>query len=133
VREAELYDELLVPIELEDVVVFFSDGVTEARNAERELFGAERLLDCLRRNAAADPGALVAAVRDAVARFATAGGPTDDLTCVVVKVVPHEMPSARAELEIRAPSPSFDARARSSEPSAGSSSIRRSPTTHPRP
>jgi PAS domain S-box-containing protein len=101
VSEGEIYDQSEVPLEVDDVVMFFSDGVTEARNARGELFGTERLIECARRNAGSDPAALVGAVRDAAVDFAGRNTPTDDLTCVVVQFIAREVPLARADVEIR--------------------------------
>ena len=101
VREGELYEQLAVSLEIGDLLVFFSDGVTEARNARGELFGIDRLLECVEQNPAADPESLVAAIRDAATAFARPVPLADDLTCVVVQLVEHEVPAARAEIEIR--------------------------------
>ncbi len=101
VREGEIYDQISAPLEVEDVVLFFSDGVTEARAARGELFGTERLIDCVTRNVGADPAALVAAVHDAAASFTGQAPLRDDLTCVAVELVAREEPLARADLEIR--------------------------------
>lgn len=101
VREGEIYDQIAVPLEVGDVLVFFSDGVTEARDGSGALFGLDRLVECARRNAATDPPTILAAVRDAVTAFAGSRAPSDDLTCVVVQLVPQEVPIARANLEIQ--------------------------------
>ena len=99
VREGEIFRQITVPIEPEDIVVFYSDGVTEARNLEGELFGVERLVACVRQNAGCDSAAMVSAVREAVGAFS---GPmlADDLTCVVAKLLPYEAPIARSDLGI---------------------------------
>lgn len=101
VREGEIYDQVLLRCEVGDVLLLFSDGVTEARNAHGELFGPERLIACVRQHAGSEPAALVAAVRDAAQAFAGGHVLADDLTCVVVQVTPHPVPLARAELEIQ--------------------------------
>jgi len=66
-------------------LLLFSDGVTEARSPQGELFGKERLLEVLARHGDADAAALVRGVREAVAEFAGAGPPADDLTLFVVR------------------------------------------------
>lgn len=101
IHEGEIYDQLAVPLETDDIVLFFSDGVTEARNAAGEMFGPERLVECVRRNAGMDPAELVSSVHAAAAAFASPRALTDDLTCVVVQLVPEDAPIARAELELR--------------------------------
>jgi sigma-B regulation protein RsbU (phosphoserine phosphatase) len=81
-------------------VIFYSDGVTEARDREGGMFGVERLVACVRENGAREPTALVEAVRAAVVAFSGSPSLADDLTCVVAKLVPHEAPAARADLRI---------------------------------
>ena len=99
VREGEIYGQVSFSIVPDDLMVFFSDGVTEARNRAGEQFGTERLVACVRQNAAREALAIVHAVRDAVLEFS---GVTlaDDLTCVVAKVTPYEAPLARSDLGI---------------------------------
>jgi sigma-B regulation protein RsbU (phosphoserine phosphatase) len=101
VREGEIYDQVAVRCEVGDVLLLFSDGVTEARSPHGELFGPDRLVACVRQHAGSEPAALVAVVRDAAQAFAGGHVLADDLTCVVVQVTPHPVPLARAELEIR--------------------------------
>ena len=101
IRAGEIYEQISVAFEPGDVLLFYSDGVTEARNAAGELFGAERLADCVRSNGAGDPEALVEAIRQAVCTFAESDQLSDDLTCVAIKVEDRPLPLARAELELR--------------------------------
>jgi PAS domain S-box-containing protein len=101
VREGEIYDQISVPFEAGDVLLFYSDGVTEARNLAGELFGEERLLQCVRSNSKLEPEALVEAVRKAAVTFSESSRLTDDLTCVAIKVEETPLPLARAEREIR--------------------------------
>ena len=67
-----------------DVLVLFSDGVTEARNPGDELFGQARLTGAL--DGTGDVGAVerVEVIRAAVRAFAGGGQPADDLTLLVV-------------------------------------------------
>jgi sigma-B regulation protein RsbU (phosphoserine phosphatase) len=100
IRAGEIYEQISVAFEPGDVLLFYSDGVTEARNAAGELFGTARLADCVRRNGAHDPEALVEAIRQAVCTFAELDQLTDDLTCVAIKVEARQLPLARAEIEL---------------------------------
>jgi sigma-B regulation protein RsbU (phosphoserine phosphatase) len=69
-----------------DVLVFYTDGVTEAMNAEGQEFGVEGLDACVRRNLSLPARSICDAVRAEV-RGHTAGDELeDDLTLVVVKV-----------------------------------------------
>ena len=101
IREGEIFDQIAVPFEPGDLFLFYSDGITEMRNANGELFGLDRLVECVRLNRALQPHALVDAVRAAAMAFAGSDRRTDDLTCVAVKVVEVLQPLARSELEIR--------------------------------
>ena len=100
IREGEIFDQIDVSFEPGDLFVFFSDGITEMRNLAGELYGADRLSECVRINRALEPEALVGAVRKAVVAFAQSDRLTDDLTCVVVKVGDAPRALAHAELEI---------------------------------
>jgi CHASE2 domain-containing sensor protein/serine phosphatase RsbU (regulator of sigma subunit) len=66
-----------------------TDGVTEAQRAAGELYGGPRVEDFLRRfcraHAAADAGAVVAALRADVDAFAAGAEPADDLTVLVLR------------------------------------------------
>ena len=65
-----------------DVLVLYTDGLTETRNADGEMFTAERAAAVLAAHAAADALPLVRSLREAVEAW---GSPTDDLTIVVCK------------------------------------------------
>ena len=101
IREGEIYDQITVPFEPGDIFLFFSDGITEASDAAGELFGADRLMACIRMNGNLAPDALVGAVRTAVVAFAGSDRLSDDLTCVAVEVGERRRPLARGEIQIR--------------------------------
>jgi PAS domain S-box-containing protein len=101
IREGEIFDQIAVPFEAGDMFLFFSDGITDMRNRTGELFGLDRLIQCVRTNRELAPEPLVDAVRKAAVAFAGSDRPIDDLTCVAVRVVDVRQPLARAELEIR--------------------------------
>jgi PAS domain S-box-containing protein len=71
-----------------DAIVFFTDGVIEARR-EGEIFGEQRLLELLADTNGYDARGLANAVRQAVGDFQP-GLPRDDLAIVVVRVLPPE-------------------------------------------
>ena len=100
VREGEIYEQILTPLEPGDLVLFFSDGITEARNSARELFGVDRLEGFVRANGQRDPEDLVDGVRRAVVAFSGAERLTDDLTAVAVRMEERQLPAARAEIDL---------------------------------
>jgi sigma-B regulation protein RsbU (phosphoserine phosphatase) len=101
IREGEIYDQISVPFAPGDLFLFYSDGVTEARSSTGELFGTQRLEECIAGNRHLEPASLVQAVRQAVAAFTGSGRLTDDLTILAIRVQERQMPIAREELEIR--------------------------------
>lgn len=64
-----------------DVVVLYTDGVTEAMNRESALFGEERLIAAIRRSSR-DPRELLLAIASEVEAFRGGEPPNDDLTVV---------------------------------------------------
>jgi len=100
IREGEIYDQISVPFEPGDLFFFYSDGVTEARNSSGELFGSQRLEECLVRNGQLEPAALVEAVRQEVGSFTGSGRLSDDLTSVAIRMCETQLAMARSELEI---------------------------------
>jgi phosphoserine phosphatase RsbU/P len=101
VREGEIYDQSSIALETGDLLLLFSDGITEARNSAKELFGVERLEECVANNQHLEPAALVDEIRKAVFNFSGSDKLMDDLTSVVIRVEEIEQPVARAEVEIR--------------------------------
>jgi sigma-B regulation protein RsbU (phosphoserine phosphatase) len=100
VREGEIYDQVSVPLDSGDVLLLFSDGITDARNPAKEVFGVERLEACVLRNRHLEPTALVKAIRKEVLAFAETDWLADDLTVVAIGVEEVESPTASAESEI---------------------------------
>jgi serine phosphatase RsbU (regulator of sigma subunit) len=68
-----------------DLVVVFSDGVTEAFSPEGEEFGDDRLIECVRANADRTPVALLDRIMEAVRRFMKDAVQNDDMTVVVLR------------------------------------------------
>jgi sigma-B regulation protein RsbU (phosphoserine phosphatase) len=68
-----------------DLVVFYTDGVTEEARDDDEQFGEERLVETVRRNRARSAREIVAAVEEEVARFAGRDRFADDFTLIVLR------------------------------------------------
>lgn len=67
-----------------DVICLYTDGATEAPNAEGEEFGLERLADAVRAGPT-DPASVVERVMSAVQAFEGEGESHDDLTVVAIR------------------------------------------------
>jgi phosphoserine phosphatase RsbU/P len=70
-----------------DVLVIYSDGVTEANNVSEEEFGEERLVEVLRRNRGKPAGVIVNAIMEALGKFTMGAPQGDDITLVVARRV----------------------------------------------
>jgi sigma-B regulation protein RsbU (phosphoserine phosphatase) len=69
-----------------DVVIFYTDGVTEAINEDFDEFGMERLVLVARDAAQGTPQEIVSAITAAVQDHAGETPQFDDITLVVLKV-----------------------------------------------
>jgi sigma-B regulation protein RsbU (phosphoserine phosphatase) len=68
-----------------DVLVIYSDGVSETQNAAGEEFGAMRLYDVVARNLDSSAAGLRDKIESALTKFAQGTDSVDDLTLVIVK------------------------------------------------
>ena len=66
--------------------MFLSDGITDAENAEGEMFGIERVTELLRANTEKSAAELATIILDAVGRFQAGAERFDDETVVVLRV-----------------------------------------------
>ena len=78
-RHSELH------LEPGDTAILFTDGVTEAMNAENEQFGIERLREVFVGNPPADSEQANRAVFQAVRDFAGDNPQSDDITCLTLR------------------------------------------------
>ncbi|HUU45151.1 MAG TPA: GAF domain-containing SpoIIE family protein phosphatase [Acidobacteriota bacterium] len=78
------FDERAFSLNPGDLIVLYTDGVTEMIGADDSMFEMQRLIDVLHENAAESPDAIIQAIRAALVEFADPDAPVDDLTLVVV-------------------------------------------------
>ncbi|WP_456408452.1 SpoIIE family protein phosphatase [Caldithrix abyssi] len=77
----------------DDILVLYTDGVTEAMNRKRELYREERFLDSIRRNAHLSVVEFIKTINKELKEF-TGGAPqNDDITVVAIreKMMPSEV------------------------------------------
>jgi sigma-B regulation protein RsbU (phosphoserine phosphatase) len=79
------YEERPLYLERGDIVVFYTDGVTEVFDSHRNEFGVQRLIDLIKERKDQPAQAIQDAIYDAVTRFAAPGHIFDDLTMVILK------------------------------------------------
>ncbi len=68
-----------------DILVVYSDGLTDAQNPQEELFGEERLIDMIQQEAPSGSHAIKRTFLKAVEEFTQGMPQTDDITFVVVE------------------------------------------------
>ncbi|HBY60916.1 MAG TPA: serine/threonine protein phosphatase, partial [Solibacterales bacterium] len=79
------YGESRVRLESGDLLVCYTDGVTEPENEYGEMFGEERLIEVLTRNARRDEDQIAAAVTGAVRQWTGSPELQDDMTLVLAR------------------------------------------------
>ena len=92
--EYRSYDIQLVP---GDTLFLYTDGVTEAVNAEMTEFGTERMVEALNRNPEATVAQLVDHVRDSITSFAGDAPQADDITMMALRYFGEEGKPGQAE------------------------------------
>ncbi|HZM95533.1 MAG TPA: SpoIIE family protein phosphatase [Vicinamibacterales bacterium] len=78
------FEEQTIQLEPGDILVAFSDGITEARDLDGEEFGEERILACVDAHRELPPSALLQTLFEAVHDFSAGGTQADDLTVLVL-------------------------------------------------
>lgn len=68
-----------------DIVVFYTDGITEAENKNKEMFGLERLKEIVYKNKNKNPREIKREILEEINRFRQDYEQTDDLTFVILK------------------------------------------------
>jgi sigma-B regulation protein RsbU (phosphoserine phosphatase) len=74
-----------VPLQPSDLLVFYTDGVTEAKNKSFADYGDDRLRECIERNISQNASQLKSSILQDVHQFTGAEPQSDDLTLVVMK------------------------------------------------
>jgi sigma-B regulation protein RsbU (phosphoserine phosphatase) len=79
-----------IALEADDVLVFYTDGLTEAENQAGEEFGRGKILDIVRVNRNARAQEIVDLLYQAVINFSGRDTFDDDLTIMALKVEPAQ-------------------------------------------
>jgi phosphoserine phosphatase RsbU/P len=69
----------------EDLLVLFTDGITEARNPQGEEFGYDRLKELVIKNAGKDPEGLKNMIISSLFDYCETKSPHDDYTVIIIK------------------------------------------------
>ncbi len=80
-----ILEEYTVKYDKDDVFVFYTDGLTEARNVDDEEFGEERLSEVVRKYGHLDPQEMDEKIIDEIMAFLKGTKLQDDLTMIILK------------------------------------------------
>ncbi|MBI2846117.1 MAG: GAF domain-containing protein, partial [Chloroflexi bacterium] len=78
-------EERSVQLEAGDLLLFYTDGLSEARDAQDRLFGERRIRNLLKKFAGERPSAFLTALQKGIAAFAQGRETSDDLTAILIK------------------------------------------------
>ena len=82
--DAEFEAETL-QLEPDDLLMIFSDGISEATNSEGEEFGDDRIIECLAQDDERDPNVVLDRVFARLREFTVGELPADDMTALVLR------------------------------------------------
>jgi len=68
-----------------DILVMFTDGITEAQDRSGTLYGEERLCDVIRLNASQSSQEIALAIVEDVQKYSVGAPYSDDKTLIVIK------------------------------------------------
>ena len=83
VKDDVSFEEQVTRVEAGDILVLYTDGVTEAENAQGELFGSGRLCEVIAGHSAEHPQEIIAAIFQELSAFTLA----DDVAIFIFKIV----------------------------------------------
>ena len=80
------YCEVSYPIEMNDLIVLVSDGLTESRSPDNRLFGIERVSELILIHHELEPSEIVEKIHKDACAFTGRNTFDDDLTCIVIRI-----------------------------------------------
>ncbi len=72
-------------LQKDDLLLIYTDGVTEAMNSKNEQFGEDRMIQAVRENCHLPAAEVVQKIEESIARFVGGAAQSDDVTIVVIK------------------------------------------------
>ncbi|MGV8109866.1 SpoIIE family protein phosphatase [Methanospirillum sp.] len=88
VLEDEIYDQRSVLINSGDIIVLYTDGVTESLSSSHEMFGELRLKSIIRENKSLTANLIQNKIFEEVQKFSESEPQFDDITLLIIKGIP---------------------------------------------
>jgi sigma-B regulation protein RsbU (phosphoserine phosphatase) len=82
------YEEGTVELRAGDVLVLFTDGVSEAMSKDAVEYGEDRLLDMIRQTRSANAQEIITSIQQDVTTHSHGAPQSDDITMMVLKIGP---------------------------------------------
>ena len=82
---AENLEEVVISLAKDDIIVLYTDGITEAMDAQGREFGRENLIEAVTVSSGGSPGDIGKNINDRLARFTGGVAQHDDMTLLVLK------------------------------------------------
>ena len=86
IKKKVFFEEIVTPLEAGDILILYTDGVTEAENAQGEPFGAGRLCEVIAERCAGHPQEIMAAIFSELTAFAGPKPLLDDVAMTIYKM-----------------------------------------------
>lgn len=85
VIEEEKYKQVSIQIDEDDIIVLYTDGVTESVNPSNEMFGEVRLKSLIHKHASLSSHEILTKIIDEVQNFSEFQPQFDDITLLIIK------------------------------------------------
>ncbi len=85
ILEDAAYEETQLSLEPGDKVILYTDGIVEAMNEEKEIFGFDRLLEVVKNSHTMTAETLLEEIKSKVNEFAGSAAQHDDITIIVIQ------------------------------------------------
>jgi sigma-B regulation protein RsbU (phosphoserine phosphatase) len=80
------YTTATAPIKAGDIIVLYTDGITEAENAKQDMYGEERLHEVIRASRKEPAEKILTTILESVRTFTEGFAQSDDITLMVIRV-----------------------------------------------
>lgn len=97
---AEKYTQSVVSLDPNDVLLIYSDGVSEAADESGRMYGTDRIGRLVKQNAAKSGAAIASKLIEDVISFKGSGELADDVTCMVIKVAEEKEACSPHQLQL---------------------------------
>ncbi len=85
VRKQVVFEETTIPLQLGDMILFYTDGIIEAENGQGDFFGSERVCDLFIQFAQLEPKEIIEKILGQLKQFCHTESLNDDITLMIFK------------------------------------------------